>query len=313
MSTLRNIALIVATLMMSFCTVIKEDPFVSGFQTVRLTVNVYGLFTKTLVQTEEESRVNTVDFFVFDVSAGELLCRERSTGGTLTMDLPKAVCEIWALVNAPASVSELETRSAVSSYHPGLAQQARGSFFMSGCVTEDLDGTTTDIVINVRRDVSRVDLMTAPTFGECAAGGVFDAAYLINVPKEYAPDAIITSAADAWNFEDAVVSESEQNGLLKITSPGSLYCLPNFSPESTGPEGRDYVTKLVIKATIGGQISWFPVGIPNIGANRHYVVDAIHISDTGTDAPNDYLYYRDFNEGAQAWTYSMAADIEGYT
>ena len=257
----------------------------SGLHRVR--VGVAGRMSKAENQSSEEKELNSLDVFVFD-EAGALLYHERTSGSHIDIELTKGRRQVKALVNAPASVSALSTLSQVTLFHLPLANQTRGNFFMSGGKTVTIDDDLDEVIINVSRDVAKVELVNLPTFNGVATGGTFMEAYLINVPKEYNTSVVISSANQSWNFNDTVASESEQDALLKLTGTGSVYGMPNATDEAESIEDVDYVTKLVLKANIGGRIYWYPIGIPDMTANKRYIIENAYINGPGSDSPNKY-------------------------
>ena len=256
---------------------------------LRVRAGVRDIATKAETQTSAEKQVNTLDLFIFDTDSEALLFKQRVSAASAEVRITKGARTFYALVNAPAAASALSTLSEVAAYHAAFADQGRSSFFMAGSKAVTVTSATTEVVVDVRRDVARVDLVNAPTFSGQAAGATFNAAYLINVPKTYSASATVAAAADAWNFGDAVATASEQDALLKLTAAGSVYGMPNTTAEAAAIDGTDYVTKLVIKATVNGSVYWYPIGIPGIASNKRYVVENVYIKGVGSDEPNQYV------------------------
>ena len=256
---------------------------------LRVRAGVRDIATKAETQTSAEKQVNTLDLFIFDTDSEALLFKQRVSAASAEVRITKGTRTFYALVNAPAAASALSTLSEVAAYHAAFADQGRSSFFMAGSKAVTVTSATTEVVVDVRRDVARVDLVNAPTFSGQAAGATFNAAYLINVPKTYSASATVAAAADAWNFGDAVKTASEQDALLKLATAGTVYGMPNTTAEAAAIDGTDYVTKLVIKATVNGSVYWYPIGIPGIASNKRYVVENVYIKGVGSDTPNAYV------------------------
>ena len=280
------------------CNLVKDAPAVPEVErplvSLRVKAGVKDVVTKAETQTAAEKQVNTLDIFVFDTSTEALLFKSRSSSDEVEVSITKGARTFYALVNAPSAASSLSTLSAVAAYHAAFADQGRSSFFMSGSKGVTVTSTTSEVVVDVRRDVARVDLVNAPSFSGQASGGVFNAAYLINVPKAYSATATVTAAANAWNFGNAVATASEQDALLKLTAAGTVYGMPNTTAEAAAIDGTDYVTKLVIKATVNGSVYWYPIGIPGMGSNKRYVIENVYIKGVGSDTPNAYIDNKTF-------------------
>ena len=120
---------------------------------VRVSARVTGAGTKAELQTSDEKAVNTIDVFAFSSDGTSLLAHARAEGNGASVSLPKDRTKVCVLVNAPASVSELESYATVSAYHAAFADQARDSFFMSGEADVDVDASTVSTEVDVRRDV----------------------------------------------------------------------------------------------------------------------------------------------------------------
>ena len=292
------------------CNTFPEDILQEDACVIQVGVN--RLATKApQTQTSAEKQVNTLDLFIFDTDSEALLFKQRVSAASAEVRITKGARTFYALVNAPAAASALSTLSEVAAYHAAFADQGRSSFFMAGSKAVTVTSATTEVVVDVRRDVARVDLVNAPTFSGQAAGATFNAAYLINVPKTYSASATVAAAADAWNFGDAVATASEQDALLKLTAAGSVYGMPNTTAEAAAIDGTDYVTKLVIKATVNGSVYWYPIGIPGIASNKRYVVENVYIKGVGSDTPNAYVDNQVLSTSVNVLDWNDA-EIEGH-
>ena len=265
-----------------------------GVTMVTVSVSAGDMSTKAETQTAEEKAVTSLDVLVFD-SDGNLEASEHTTGALITspMSLSQDEKTVYAFANLPSGIiSTLTTKSACESYHATLAQNAPSSFFMKGKTVETVGPTTYSIPVSISRDVFKVVMAAAPSFSGTAAGGVLNAVYLINVPKTFsaAPSYTMSDGAQMWNFDGTVAGTSEQDALLKGSSwSASLYGYPNASAEAAAVTGKDAVTKLVLKCTVGGKTQWYPIAIRTTVANKRYVVNGVNISGLGSTEPNGYV------------------------
>ena len=264
--------------------------------------------TKAELQTASEKRVESIDVFVFRDGALEKHVRKEGDGITSVPDIDVTYGEkvIYTFCNYDASrLSSLSSIADCIGFQTLLTDNGRDALAMRGNAVYTVSATNTSAEVSVRRDVARVDVVSAPLFSGSAAGGSVQGIYLINVPKVYDESVALTasSASDAWNFDNAVKTavDSEVSALTSAAVYStSLYGMPNASEVSaTDASGnavaKDYTTKLVIKALVGGQTYWYPVAIPDMTANKYYKIDNVKIAVLGSDNPNDYVTFTDFS------------------
>ena len=264
--------------------------------------------TKAELQTASEKRVESIDVFVFRDGALEKHVRKEGDGITSVPDIDVTYGEkvIYTFCNYDASrLSSLSSIADCIGFQTLLTDNGRDALAMRGNAVYTVSATNTSAEVSVRRDVARVDVISAPVFSGSAAGGSVQGIYLINVPKVYDESVALTasSASDAWNFDNAVKTavDSEVSALTSAAVYStSLYGMPNASEASaTDASGnavaKDYTTKLVIKALVGGQTYWYPVAIPDMTANKYYKIDNVKIAVLGSDNPNDYVTFTDFS------------------
>lgn len=271
----------------------KESPEIVDSREVFLSVKatVPGQETKAELQTADEKKVNSLDVWIFD---GEtLLTHKRSAGDRVEgLRAKHGTLSVYAIVNAvEGDVASLSSKTAVEAYHAPLAAQSRDGLFMSGQVTATVVDDS-DIVVPVRRDVAKVYIKTAPTFSGIASDGVFEGAYLINVPKIYGASTVLTAEAQAWNWGDKVATAPELTALLSVPKAApttAVYGLPNATAEAATKEESDYVTKLVLKCTVGGSTNWYGIAFPRMASNKIYAIDEVVISKFGSSTPNSYV------------------------
>ena len=260
------------------------------------------------LQTAAEKRVEAIDVLVF--RDGILENHKRATGDGITsvdgIEVTLGQKVVYVFCNYGATrLASVTTIAGCEALRSELAENRRNAFVMSGKTTTNVATATATAEVSVRRDVSKVEITGAPEFSGVAAGGTVQGIYLINVPKVYDESVVLTSASSAvaWNFRNAVATavDSQVSTLTynaNVTTP--LYGMPNASPETSvdiqgNAEGEDFVTKLVIKATIKGKTYWYPIGIPDMGPNKYYKISSVKIAVLGSDNPNDYVTFTDFS------------------
>lgn len=258
--------------------------------------------TRTELQTAAEKRVTSIDVFVF--RDGIMEDHKRATGDGITvcdgLQVTYGQKTIWVFCNYAAErLTSIYTPSDAAAIASSFTENARNAFVMTGTTTYTVSASEVEVTVEVRRDVAKVQLAAAPTFTGICAGGTLDNIYLINIPKTYNESVVLTSssAASAWNFRNTVATAVD-SAVASLTSSNTwstaLYGMPNASPEVAAaadgnPSGEDYVTKMVLKTTIGGNTYWYAIGIPGMQPNKFYSISSVTIGMLGADNPNEYV------------------------
>lgn len=257
--------------------------------------------TRTELQTSDEKKVTSIDVFVF--SGTILEAHERATGDGITecggLEVSYGEKTVWVFCNYRASrLSGITTIAGCEAVTSSFTENARDAFVMSGSTTYTVSASNANVPVDVRRDVAKVQITSAPTFSGVCSGGTLQGIYLVNIPKTYGDSVVLTSssASDAWNFRNAVATGADSE-VASMTSSSTwstaLYGMPNASPEAAtasdgNAAGEDYVTKLVLKCSIGGNTYWYPLGLPGMAPNKYYEVSGINIFLLGSSNPNEY-------------------------
>ncbi len=296
----------------------KDDAQVPESDTVTITLNVSvdDVRTKAENQTAQEKAVNSLDVFIFRSSDGLLEYRGRiETGATqingITLTLGEK--EFWCITNASASaVSSLARASQFPTWHRPFAENVRGGLIAKGTITQTVTTATTTVTVPVRRDVLKVELLSAPVFSGEMAGATFEGMYMVNVPKTYSETASysILDAPRLWNFRNVVATSAEQTDMCTATNWNKiLYAYPNATNEGDGSE--DFTTKLSIKVSHGGYIWWYPVPLPATTPNTVYSITSIQISKTGSLNPNDLVLKEaaSFSLSVTPWGYGPVSGL----
>lgn len=253
--------------------------------------------TKGTTPTEDEQRIVSLDVFVF---RGNALEAHGRSGGVSVSDLlvTDGTKTIWAFTNySTERMSAIRSLSDAEAFVPSFSENSRTAFCMKGSRNVSVSSSSTAFTVDVKRDVSKVQIASAPQFVSDASGATLLGCYLINIPKTYGDDKVLTSGSSslAWNFDNTVLTavDAEVSALTSASGTDSwqsaLYGMPNSSPETASVDAKDYVTKYVFKASISGNTYWYPIGIPMMRGNAVYEVDNIVINALGLSAPNGYI------------------------
>ena len=292
---------VLAGMLIAYCSVScdKHLPVIEdgAVESVSISLrNVGSVSTKSVAHTAEESAVSTLDVFVFRDGALEAHGRVSGASSVSGLKVSHGAKTVWAFANfSTERMNAIRSLSDAVSLASQYSENSRTSFVMRGSKNITVSSSETSFTMSVTRDVSKVIIDAAPVFTGTAAGGTLEGIYLINIPKVFDEDAVLTSSdgANAWNFDNTVASSPDGSACSYATGSSSwssaLYGMPNASPEAADADTKDYVTKCVLKATVQGQTYWYPVGIPDMQANKCYAISNIVINRPGSENPNSYL------------------------
>jgi hypothetical protein len=127
---------------------------------------------------------------------------------------------------------------------------------------------------------------------------------LINVVGSV-PYSGVPTAGDPWHnrmgpdgCESAVIRDltvKDWGGValsrgIALGVASSLYCMPNpLSAEEDALTEADWsprCTRLVVELLIGGVPNWYPVTLPGMRGNTHYLINRLTVRGPGADAPD---------------------------
>lgn len=192
-----------------------------------------------------------------------------------------------------------------------LAENAVGSFVMCGSLDGHVIQADEKITIEVRRIVAKVTYKIRTQFKGTLAEKDFvvEDIYMTNVVGQNDLTALQNTpgANDTWfnkmNAQDQTAAgypadllfghvgkkfAQPQDSIATEMSPGhTFYVYPNASAddhnkETWGPR----CTRFVVKATLDGLVTYYPVTIGQVDRNKHYHID-LTISNRGVDHPED--------------------------
>ena len=269
-----------------------------------------------------ESQVNSVQILVFD-SAGKIdkyLNAGTKTSG-ISISTVSGAKTVWAVVNGP-DLSSTATMSALQSTAITLggnnSTTASTGFIMAGSNTCTVGTSATTCAITVSRFVSRVALVSVKNALPTSYGTMtINCAYLANVVGNQ--NIAGNASAATWYNKFGRADESTQvsshmidgstykascealtykaiSGTAAVgashapSTPYLLYCFPNSSTTAPTAFSTSFAaqrTVLVVKATVGGTASYYPVVLDDAAPARNsaYTV-ALTITGPGSSDPN---------------------------
>lgn len=262
-----------------------------------------------------ESNVVKCLLYVFS-SQGPLTQVYSSTDGSFDFYLTDNTYDFVAVVNK-ADLPEGDnaanlTKKDLMSRITVMNDNAVGSFVMCGTLDGHVIQADEKITIEVRRVIAKVTYKVRTQFKGSLAEKDFvvEDIYMTNVvgSNDLAVTLNTPAANDSWfnrmNAEDQSMAgypadllfghigkkfAQPKDSVATEMSPGhTFYVYPN----ATAPDNHDKTvwtprcTRFVVKATLDGKTTYYPVTIGEVARNKHYHID-LTISNYGVDHPED--------------------------
>lgn len=286
----------------------------------RVTVSFVTLPVQTkagAVSDAGEVAVSSLDLLAFRSESGLLDCYAHADGaGTTTVSARLTAGESldWYLVaNAPvsANLASFSTRSAFLAAKTTLQQTTSFTMVMHANGTTTFSKNTSGTPIEVdgielvryacKVSVSRIAVEWLNDF-DSAPSCVLDRAILVNargdcawsgIPSALAGDLWYNCSTDATpaGFLGSLLSWSGSAALSASGTAASvvLYSMPNASAGDQKAGDTPWAprrTRLCLRLTIGGIPQWYPVDLPAMEGNTHFVVSDLVIKGPGTALPD---------------------------
>lgn len=260
--------------------------------------------------TDDERAVSRRDLYVFQ-SGGRLVQHLTLNGAEELFDfyLPNGTFDFYAFANAPEGiVAEPSTAAELMSSATLLTDNRTDAFVMSGAVTSREVLSNVTLEVPVRRNVAKVTFVLRRGFESPSLAALpleIDGVYMTNVcgSNDYAiqsfpgasglwhnaldrgqlsaPDA----RADALLYRGYDPAASVPNGDT-LAVAGAFYPYPNDMEADT--HGTDSFsprrTRVVVKARLGGTVTYYPVTLAAVERNKHYHVD-LTVTNYGVSHP----------------------------
>jgi len=289
-----------------------------------LTVSVRGgdlVQTKsTTITAANEVQVNNLQVFVF---RGDALDAYASVNNDdeLTVSCTAGERQVYALVNCP-DLSAVSTKTALLATSSLLSQNSGTSFQMIGHQDGvDLPGDS-PVTIDVHRLAARVvikKITRAFTAAALAAKSFsIDQIFLINVAGDtnYGE----TAAPSVWFNKQAYASEqaaftydapaASLANNASYSTVHSFFAYPNASADSDAAVWSPRHTRLVVKATLGTDVYYYPITLPALESNKSYEIEELILTRPGSDDPDKPVSIQEctFQINVLGWTTVAVAD-----
>ncbi len=233
------------------------------------------------IQEAQESKINEVQIFVFDSTRNDMLetyYKGNAVGGKLRLTPGKK--KIRALANAPALGSGVGKLSDLDSAMSEFGVNTADNFVMSGSLSVEIKSDAT-LPIVVRRHAAKIILkqvrtaFSAPVYAD--AKFVINDIYLTNVAVKCKYFGLPYTNTE-WNKGYGITKDMGLNKEVsdnKYDTEHIFYAYPNSS--------EDKPTRLVLKTTLGGTVSYYPIDLGKIESNKIYSVSDLLVTRPGGD------------------------------
>lgn len=259
---------------------------------------------------DAEGVVKSLDVLVFRASDGVLDASSRSEGtGSVSVSLSSGlVMHYYVFANMPAgALDSFLSEEALLSSLTRLTDLLSCGFIMRGAGTVRVGDDDLTIPVNLDRfackvSVDGVKVLWLDSFSskpEVTVGRVALVNVVGSTPLSGSP-----AVGDVWYNRmcvepglDAGVSEllvSEVgmpvtgSGQVSLSCP--LYSLPNPTDNgvnsSNAPSWSPRNTRVALELIVDGESNWYPVDLPAMRCNRHYVITNLTILGPGSNSPD---------------------------
>ena len=240
-----------------------------------------GSVESKAVQEAQVSKINDVQIFVFDSTRNDVIeTYYKGTSASGKIRLTPGKKKIRALVNAPALGSGIGKLSDFDSVLSEFSKNTADNFVMSGSLSVEIKSEAS-LPIVVRRLAAKIVLKQIRT--DFSAPIYADAKFTVN-------DIYLTNVAVKCKYFGLSYTNTEWNKGFDITKDTGIdkevknnvydtehvfYAYPNSS--------KDKPTRIVLKATLGSTVGYYPIDLGKIESNKVYTVTDLLITRPGGD------------------------------
>jgi hypothetical protein len=267
---------------------------------VELTVSLPSVRTKVSEKNSPgtPNAVNTLQVFVFDDS-NNLEAHDMADAESIVLSCRPGSKKVVTLVNAP-ELTDVRTYTQLAETRSLLTDNTIDSMVMVGEKDIELSATSS-ITVPVSRLASKIVLrQVVNNFkfkSDQEAAFTITGIYLLNVVGE--KGYLSESQPELWynrmelDTEDAPAFTYEQlsnnitipyNGTY--TADKYYYCYPNTTKsDSSGKNWSERYTRLVVEATLDGEVMYYPVSLPEVLPNSAYEI-SLKVTRHGSPDPD---------------------------
>lgn len=321
-------ALIMAVMSAALVSCSKENVSVSPDEKEPVDV-VFNLETGNLTKTTNgndasiSSTAGSIKILVFNES-GMLLGygENEASSSTISMKLVTGDVKCYAVVNSKADLSGISTESDLLDTVSKLSDNSVGSLEMIGHTDVSISPNAS-VTIPVKRFAAKVEIdkITADFSSPAHAAMEFVVKdiYLVNVAGSISYG--MSGSPSVWYNQmkrvpgdaDPLISDTGIDAVVTkdkpYATPHYLYCYPNNTiSDSNSETWSPRFTRLVVDATLGGTLYYYPVNIPEPESNKLYRITDMTITGPGSESPDVPV-----EKGAISFTISVTDWATGFT
>jgi len=262
-----------------------------------VTVSVSGAMTRT-VDGSDDCRVALLRAYVFRED-GSLEAKGSSESSDIILSVTSGKKTIVAIANSPEPETAKDLygiRNSISN----LSDNAPDALVMYGENTADIHSDS-DVTVELKRLAAKISIKKISNRLNDRYKNmklVINNIYLINAAGS-SPYYNISSPPQHWMNKRALSNKDCPSLLFDSVNAYSIalgnsydvthdfYCYPNPTTEDTSQEEWcPRFTRLVVQASLGGEIQWYPISIPEIKRNCKYEITELAITRPGSDSPD---------------------------
>ena len=300
----------------------------------RVVLELGGVASRTKVQgatDQSESRVGHCILYLFDRSGSMIDCF-LSDDGRFDFLVTDRTYDFVAIANKRDLPMSGITKSELMAFKTTLPENADGSFVMAGCLDDHIIRSDEKITVEVSRIVAKVTLSVTTRFPSGSRYGPLriEDIYLTNVAGENnlsVNDTLPDASALWYNRMDLETSPSadypsdllfahvggELSAVDSLKTCYSFYPYPNSSEDNRDTDKwGSRRTRLVVRASLAGKTTYYPVTFDRVRRNTHYHVEMV-ISGFGVDHPEnnpDDHGSMNLTVSADPWTAGTTYEVE---
>jgi hypothetical protein len=261
-----------------------------------------------------DSQVTRCQLYVFSRD-GNLVNCYQSSDGRFDFYLTDETYDFVAVANKEDLPVMGVTRQSLGRTETTLAENAEGGLVMVGRLDNHIIESDEKITVEMKRLVAKVSYVLHTDFSGPLAAEPFQVEdiYLTNVvgAGTLAPADSLPASDALWYNRMNREDRGDEPAALLEGGP-CFYTLPNASPDSHDKEKwGSRCTRFVVKATLAGRTTYYPVTLERVRANHHYHID-LTIAGFGVDHPEDRPEdYKDFQGQVSVAPWKAGGDFRG--
>lgn len=305
------------------------------------------LTRETVADTDNEAKVNTLDFFIFKADGPDnwvIDAYKHVTGLTKAeITMTQGTRRVCAVVNPTADYSGISSFAELTSQVTNLKDQGLDNFTMFGFTGVDVSSSTTAISVPVSRIVSRIKIhkITNAISNATLAGKTFQVTRLFlrgvpgealfqNYPASYNRYALTGVGAGVSKTPGTIDGAAERIKINDLIYK-ALGTPPTVAHNASYTTAHSFYTfpiqvdsnflSLIVEIKLGSQYYMYPVVLDfPIDRNRSYEISELKITRPGNPsdgddelsddetAPIEFVTVDNVNVSVQDWTLYLLGD-----